>query len=279
MFGKSIEELQASLDRLAAKELELIARQRDASARAAAIELEVGATLLDATPDSPPADESVDQLARARASIAGIEAALRAAVGRRLEIVRALRAAKADALHKQAADLLAQREKLLSRVEKHMTAISELQGMPCVAMPVVNFGGPRPLTSALEGRAMTVELEAATFEIVLPDQGTIDVEGTDVIPLLQAVLRFEGEVPSSADVLRWAGAVEREPQPRADAFSGLGLSRERSGIDFGQHPRRFHLRWQGGRIDYAESTIQVPALARFTPGYLVGSDVFKAKVA
>lgn len=255
MFGKSIEELQASLDALAAKELELIARQRDASARAAAIELEVGATLLDATPDSPPA-ESVDQLARTRASIAGIEAALRAAVGRRLEIIRALRAAKADAFHKQASGLLAQRKELLAGIERLMVSVSELQGMPFVATPVSNFGGPLPLTAALEGRAIAAEVEAATFETALPDHGIIEVEGTDVIPLLQAVLLFEGEVPSSADVLRWAGAVEREPQPRADAFSGLGLSRDRSGIDFGQHPRRFHLRWQGGRIDYAESTIQ-----------------------
>lgn len=276
MFGKSIEQLQAELERLGEREVQLISQQRDAAAQAIAAELTAGTAVLDATPEAP-ADAAVEQLHRARSAGAAVEAALRACRVRRTGVLRDLRATKAASLHKQAAELRNQREKVVAKIQKLEAAAGELQGVPCTVRPVDNFGGRWPLTAQLEGQANSAEEQASRYDAELPRDGSVDAEGVDVRDLLLAVLKVESDAPSSTDIIRWSGLIEREGVRSADLNRGLGFEKKSGPLDFGQHPRRFHLRWSEGRIDLAESYIQCAPLAiTLGSSTLQGSDVFRA---
>jgi len=255
-----------SIEQFARQEIELLARRRTAAAAIILAESAAGAALLDAQ-EGDTASASVDQIQRARAELAQIDAAIRVCHARRLGAIRSKRQGDAGALRRQAAELIDQAEKIEHKVSKALATVAEVQ-QTSFAAPMVALGGDVPLSLKLHAQAAGLESRAADLESELPRHGTLDVEGTGIDDLIEGMLRVEVECPDTQSLVDWAQDVER-----------------RSRREFGQQPRRYHVEWKDGVIDAAQSYIQVSALIKTTEGTLggvvreLGTDQFRAAAA
>jgi hypothetical protein len=274
MFEKSTNELAADIEKWAVKELELGHKLREAAEGIPIAEAVAGAAILDGT-----AGDSLAGLLRARAESAAIEAAVRACRGRRLEAVKAKRAADARIARKEAARLCGQIEGIAGKVAEHLRAVAEIERTQFGAPPLAT-GCDLPLTEQLRMQLDALERRIAGLEVEVPRDGTADISdarGADA--LVEAVLRHESDGPSAQDVLAWAAACEKRGRAsRQEPSEPLVLQP----LDFGERSRNFHLAWRNGEIDYAESYVQVPSLirtqpARYSSGVTaeLGSDLFR----
>lgn len=254
MFEKNVVQLTAEIQRYAAKTLELLVRRRLAVEAVTTAERAAGESLLDAIEGT---SVPMDTVLKTRAELSAIDAGIVACRKRRLQAITTKCAGEGVGLRKQVAQLQAELEKLEAKTLVHIRAITELQGRDFTAVPTATSSGlPRSAQlqneiSGLEARAEALEREP------VPTSGSVDLSdqtGTDA--LVGAVLRFEGDVPSVPEILDWAASCDRGR--------------------FGNNARRFYLSWKNGVIDQQESYTQVAALARFAPGYLIGSDIFRA---
>lgn len=252
-----------TVEELAAKETELLARRLTAVAAVTAASAAAGEALIDSDGQGAPA---VDGITRARDAVTAIDAALVACRARRLEAIAAKRKTGAAALRKQASDLRGQLTRLEEKTAKALQALADLQGVPYSAQPAPALVGQIPKSAQLQSQISSADQQAADLERDVPTSGSVDVEdATDVEPLLKAMLRTEAAIPTVRAVIDWARAVEQHAR-RA----------------FGENPRRFHLVWKDGQVDAAESYIQVGALAKVGLGsyggtvFEAGSDIFRA---
>jgi len=258
-----------SIDKYAQKEIELVARLRTANERVASVEAAAGSAFLDAEESTDSGETSsvaVEVLMKARAEVSAIAAAIKTCRGRRLEAVAAKRRSTAAEMRKQVAELTSQLERLEAKTQKHIVAISELQGMPFTAAPTPTVPGI-PLSQQLQNQITTLAQRAANLEGSVPRHGHVHLDNVaSSQELIDAVLRTEADGPDAATINAWASACEAQ-----------------NGRAFGEQNRIFRLYWKDGSIDFGASYIQIPDLARTSagaqPGHVVtelGTDVFRA---
>jgi hypothetical protein len=264
MFEKSTDQLAADVERWAVKEESLMRQQRDAAAKIAALEVSAGDALLDSEGDGQPSTAPIDAVVRARSEAAAVTAAIASCRLRRIQAITAKRAALAAELRREVMALRRQLDVLDRKTSECMQTLGELQGVAFSAMPTPTEVGV-PLSQLLANRIQAAESQAARLEGKLPSHGTIDIDGTDISGLLEAVLRVEAESPDTQSIIDWAVRCERA-----------------SKRDFGALQRRFHLAWSNAEIDVRESYVQVSALVKTTEGSLggvvreLGTDMFKS---
>jgi hypothetical protein len=262
------------VERYAAKEIELMGRRLQAVEAITAAEQAAGTALLDG--DGEATSAPVEAVIRASAQVSAIDSAVRTCRERRLEAIRAKRRGDAAELRKQILELREQLEKLEAKIAKHVAAISELQGVPFVALSASAWN-KASCSQELQSQSTSFEIRAAALEAdQLPQAGSVDVENvTTVDELVLAVLRHESDGPSAESISAWALGCEKHGR-----LSRMGRGMDQR--DFGDSLRNYHLVWRNGVIVYDESRTQVPEIIRTEPGKYSGrpiadpgSDIFR----
>lgn len=235
MFS-NVEQAAAEIERYAAKEVKLVADHRDAVAGVSAAEMSAGDALLDA-PEGESAATAVEQIVRAKSSVAAIEASIRACRARRLEAIKGKIAAEAADLRRRADEARAEQDRITAKAKKHLDALKQLEGVEFIPAST-------PKSSTLGTRAFGCEDKAVQLETAsVPRNGGAQLDDVmSAIPLVEMVLRHESDGPSAQEVFAWAAACD--PDDR-----------------FGNLPRSFRVSWRDGVIDYRDSYCQVAALA------------------
>jgi len=255
------------VERYATKEVELIGRRRAATEAITTAEQTAGTALLDAG-EGEAVTAPVEAVMRAKAQASAIDAAVRACRERRLEAIRVKRQGDAAELRKQVEELRSQLEKLEAKMEKHVYAITELQGVPFIALPAPAVFGQVSRSQELQSQITNLQIRAgALVTDELPRAGIVDVQDVVTIDeLVLAVLRHESDGPSAETVIAWAAGCEKHGRASR-------MERSMDIRDFGDNLRNFHLVWRNGVIVYDESHTQVPALIRTEPGQYSGNPI------
>ncbi len=235
MFA-NVEQAAAEIERYAAKEVKLVADHSEAVARVSAAELTAGDALLDGQ-DGESASAAVEQIVRAKSSVAAIEASIRACRVRRLDAIKGKIAAEAAAWRRRADEARAEQDRITAKTKKHVDALKQLEGVEFIPAST-------PKSSTLGTRAFGCEDKAVQLETAsVPRNGGAQLDDvTSAIPLVEIVLRHESDGPSAQEVFAWAAACD--PEGRS-----------------GNLPRSFRVNWRDGVIDYRDSYCQVAALA------------------
>jgi hypothetical protein len=264
-----------SVEEFAVKEIELLGKRRAAVEAIETAEQAAGIAVLDAA-DGESTSGTVERIIRAKSEVSAIDAAIRACRARRLEAIRTKRQTEAVTAREEAAKLHKQIEGIIGKVREHLAAIDALQESH-FAPPPLEPAADLPLSQKLQMQLDAVERRAASLETEIPRDGRVDVNDCrNVEPLIEAMLRHEGDVPSTQSVVDWAAACEKHGRaPRLDGATDH--------LEFGELSRNFHLIWRHNSIDYSQSYTQVPSLVRSWPGQLdprvtvceSGSDLFR----
>lgn len=230
------EQATAEIEKYAAKEMKLVADHSEAVAMVSTAELSAGEALLDA-PDGASTHAAVDQIVRAKSSVAAIEASIRACRARRLEAIRGKIAAEAGEWRRRADEARAEHERISGKTKKHLDALKQLEGVEFIPAST-------PKSSTLGARAFGCDDKAIQLDAAgVPRNGGAQLDDvTSAIPLVEMVLRHESDGPTAQEVLAWAAACD--PHDR-----------------FGDLPRSFRVTWTDGVIDCRGSYCQVAALA------------------
>jgi hypothetical protein len=234
------DELKQEVVRWVRREVELT-RQREA------IEAEVGAAMVDAKPGA--SGDVSERAANEVAKLRAVTAALRETQRRRMEAIRANRAAELTDLEERRAAVEEEHAALAAKVEKFKKAFTDLLGVEIVL--VTASPGMLSRLQRLEGQIGNLTEQALSVQNdAIPSAGTVDVQdATSVEALVDELALFEGAIPAMQSVLDWANSCEPVP-----------------GESFGQLPRRFRLVWANGEIDREQSSIFVGELCR--PGHI-----------
>jgi hypothetical protein len=225
------EQTKTDLVKLAWREIQLT-RER------ASIEREVGLLLVN---NETPSGDAAGRIARATAELQANEAGIKASQTKRLELIRARRESEVRTLQDRRAEFAKERTALLSEIEKHKAALIELLG---VGIAVVTTSGSYSKPDVLGLKLTGLDNQIGQLQAPLSESGFVDIDNaTTTDPLVEALAASEAIIPPMASVLEWIGAVEPVP-----------------GETFRDLPRRIHLVWANGAIDYKQSTVVVGAL-------------------
>jgi len=207
--------------------------------------------------------KTVSQLDALRAAIAKIHAD-------RPRLILAAHGERAAALEEQAADLRREAESLRKKLQPHLAALRDLDGVEYVPRAWENYGEdellasggviPLPRCEALPHQAEAAEREAAEWRARVPrDSGTI--EGATVEDLLASPHYADPLMiaPPRHLVREWASvALEQAMAASAPTLNGVPLATR----------CRLRLVWRGGEIDQARSAC-VRETVRDNHGYVV----------
>ncbi|MDR3719753.1 MAG: hypothetical protein P4K98_13220 [Bryobacteraceae bacterium] len=216
-----------------------------------------------------PAD-SVETVRGTEIVLSSLERAIHALRGRRREALTRLREAEQAEAQAEVARRLAVVAELEAKTLKALGKVAEIQG---VTEPYnlwfVEALSPR--TRALRAEIEPLQYQANNVTEV-PATGYVDcTDVTSAEPLEQAVLFDESLTPSLHDLRCWLHDVEQ-------------VVIQRRGEGFGEHPRRYRVTWDNGRIDRAASyvfcaafgTPLAPTYGTVSPGIDIPSATFKA---
>ena len=256
------------IDYWASRELTLTRRRLALQNSLTDVELAAGTALLDAESDEVSIGASLDLLERAHAEIRALDVAIRAARSRRLESIRSKRAAEAKALRRDAAS---KREEAQSISKKTAELLAEISGLQGVNYPL-SLLSQNPATGIwdcprgpqLENEAGNLESRAADLERAeVRRDGMLDLENVaDLDQVVRAVLEFEADGPTAADVLAWLEAVLRRAPQIADHQ-----------IDC------CRLVWKDRMIDTDQSCLQVNSLMRMRTSQITGEEIPDGRTA
>lgn len=259
----------------ATKEIELFGRRRAAVEAIEAAEQAAGIAVLDA-PEGESTAAQTDAIMRAKSEVSAIDAAVRACRQRRLEAIKRKRAAEAVAAHEESDGLRSQIESINSQVSEHLAAVAKLEQTQFAALPLA-MAADLPLTQCLQMQIDALERRATALESEVPRTGGVDVSNvTGTGELIAEMLKHEGDVPTTEDVLSWVVGCEKHGRPGQQTGAPDCLA-------FGALLRNFHLVWRDCVIDFSQSYTQVPELIRasqgvYNPSMTVresGSDLFR----
>jgi hypothetical protein len=216
-----------------------------------------------------PAD-SVEAVRGTEIALSSLDRAIHALRSRRREALTRLREAEQAEAQAEVARRLAVVTELEAKTLKALSKVAEIQGVTEPYNPwFVEALSPR--TRAL--RAAIEPLQHKSNNVTeVPTTGIADcTDVTSAEPLERAVLFDESLTPSLCDLRCWLNDVEQ-------------VAIERCGAGFGEHPRRYRVTWDNGRIDRAASYVfcaalgspLAPAYGAVAPRVDIASATFKA---
>ena len=227
------------LDRLARKELDLVARKRTKIVHMTDAETAIGNQFLDSD-DEP----DVSEIGRIAAEIAGIDRAIHVCSARRSDAILLEFHAEAQALTKEVSEKRRELEPHEAKSAELLRQLATLEEAPYV---------PSTETKSSRMRAEIDQMERTARELEskpVPEAGGIDLDQVitgESVALAAASSRTQA--PGVEEVFDWLARCEQS-------------AREIRPSGFENHPRRVYLVWTAGQIDTHESYVYVQALAK-----------------
>jgi hypothetical protein len=227
------------LDRLARKELDLVARKRTKIVHMNDAETAIGNQFLDSD-DEP----DVSEIGRIAAEIAGIDRAIHVCSARRSDAILLEFHAEAQALTKEVSEKRRELEPHEAKSAELLRQLATLEEAPYV---------PSTKTKSSRMRAEIDQMERTARELEskpVPEAGGIDLDQVitgESVALAAASSRTQA--PGVEEVFDWLARCEQS-------------AREICPSGFENHPRRVYVMWTAGQIDTHESYVYVQALAK-----------------
>jgi hypothetical protein len=232
------ERAAAELDKIGARELQLLAEREEKRAALSRAQEESALAFLDTS------KASIGRIVRLKTEVETIGDAIRGCRTRRRTALQNLLVARVSELRDDAD----RKEKQASAIEEKsgelLAALARLQGASYA--PEAETASERLRREVNDARHRAAEMERNG----VPNHGKVDVEVMGTPEVLAALLKHPGIVPPLEDVQRWAEACQA---------SALKL---RPDAEFGDLPRRVYLVWNRGEIDQQQSYIFVRELGK-----------------
>jgi hypothetical protein len=254
IFGNTV-----TIEQLATREIELIERKRGVIARLASAETAAGLAAVVGE-----AEGEIAAVMRIKTETAAVDLAIKTVRAQRGPVVLEANRKKISELRDQIATKTKERDSLNTKTRKVLDELGRLQGVP-YDMDLIDMQAGSELgigngclqtkTDALTCEILALEAKVAALEgSSFPPNGEVDIETTDDLEAVRAVLNHPSDGPSMEAVQKWIADCAR---------NGKGLFPN----GFGVAQRRIKLVWRNGVI-LPESYIYVPGVTeRFVGNY------------
>lgn len=229
------------LDRLARKELDLVARKRTKIVHMTDAETALGVLFLESD-DEP----DVSEIGRIAAEIAGLDRAIHVCSARRSDAILLEFHAEAQALTKEVSEKRRELEPHEAKSAELLRQLAVLEGVPYVPSTEASTKSSRMRVEIDQMERTARGLESKR----VPEAGGIDLDQVitgESVALAAALSRTQA--PGVEQVFDWLARCEQS-------------AREICPSGFENHPRRVYVMWTAGQIDTHQSYVFVQALAK-----------------